>query len=39
MVVIGALLLVLAASLGILLLQRMRRPAQASFITQSLERQ
>jgi len=37
MVVIGGLLLILAGALGILLLQRMRRAAQPSFITQSIE--
>ena len=39
MIVIGGLLLTLAATLGLLFWQRARRPPQPSFITQSLERQ
>jgi hypothetical protein len=39
MVVIGLLLLAVAASLTALFVQRFRRPPEASFITQSIERQ
>jgi hypothetical protein len=39
MVVIGLLLLAVAASLTALFVQRFRRPPEASFITQSLDRQ